>query len=127
MKHQYTPAEVKKMLRGVKTDGLVPPRYDFHELQRVILQSQRERLQALLKDGTLEKERGPRVPFQNEAGAILMSTVANKKKLNPQEEQFAKEKRLAKYCTLIASMEDQNLSNQLATNNMIARPLGDVR
>jgi hypothetical protein len=126
MKHQYTPAEVKKMLKHVKTDGGSPPRYDFHELQRVILTSQRERLQALLKDGTLEKERGPRVPFQNQAADILSSALLNKKKLNPQEEQLVKEKRLGKYCTLIATMEDQNQSNQLLTNATIARPLGGV-
>lgn len=121
--HNYTWAEVKKMLKVVEPDST--GRLDFSQMQRIILDSQQQRLRALLKHGTLQRERGPRVPFQSKAADVLMA-ITRKKKLNPQEEQMCQQKRLGKYCTLIASMEDQNQGNQLATNVALVRGLGSV-
>merc|ERR1719433_397368 len=85
LEHNYTWSEVKQLLKDVKLDN--HSCLNFSDMQKVILDSQRERLRALVRDGTLQKERGPRVAFQSKAADILMQCV-KKKKLNVQEEQL---------------------------------------
>lgn len=119
----YTWAEVRKLLRHVPVDS--DGRLNFAVAQKVILENQRRRLQDLLKEGGTKKERGPRVPFQSKAAEMLMATT-RRKKLNEQEEQLAKTKRTANYCTLVATLQDQTLTNQLVSNVTLCRGLGRV-
>jgi hypothetical protein len=123
----YTREEVKEILRPVATDS--DGNMEFANelgtgLQQVILANQRRRLQAILKDGKAKKERGPRVPFQSHAHAMLTKGT-QKKKQNEQEEMHTRTKRLTS-CTLISGLEEQNLSSQLMANVALIRSPGDV-
>jgi hypothetical protein len=127
LSQNYTRDEVSHLLRGVARDGDGNMEFANEQgtgLQQVILANQRRRLQAILKDGVAKKERGPRVAFQNKAAEILLKST-QKKKQNEQEEMHTKQKRLTS-CTLIASLEEQNLSSQLMANVVLMRNPGDV-
>jgi len=116
--HQnYTWPEIEEMLSKVPCkDGLM----EFGALQDVVLSNQRKRLCLIVKDGSVSKEIGPKVPFYCEAAEIL-TTFTKKKKQDRLEEQRTKEKKLATCCTLIGGLEDQNLSQELAANVMLLR------
>lgn len=122
----YTQAEVRAMLTGVPLDRRGEMK--FADLQVVILESRRNRLKALLRDGALSSRGGnttPRVPFQSKAAQILMQGL-DTRKLNFQEENLLKQKRLANYASLLSNLEDQNQSNTLIANTTLMRSLGDV-
>merc|ERR1712107_413549 len=106
MGHNYTQAEVWKLLRGVPTDQ--SGKMDFAAMQDVILASQRRRLEVLLKDGAVERGHRCSVPYQSKASEVLMA-VTQKKKLNFMEDNLSKGKRLGSYGCLVASLEEQNL------------------
>jgi len=123
MSHNYTQIEVRKLLRDVpvEADGGM----DFEVLQEVILASQRRRLEALINDGVAKKERGHKVPYQSKARDHLLAPIM-KKKYNEQEEQLGKQKRAQNYCSLVAGLDEQNMSIQLAANVTLVRGLGRV-
>jgi len=121
MAHVYTLSEVKQLLKPcIGENG----KLNFSQMQKIILDSQKERLQALLKDGNaLKKERGPRVPFQSKAAEVLLAPTM-KKQMNQQEEQQWRRQHLHKKCGLVAGLEDQNLQMQLLSNVTLCRNLG---
>lgn len=127
MEYNYTWNEVKQLLKSCFQEALEREdgKLNFRHMQQIILQSQKTRLQALLKDGRLTKERGPRVPFQSKP-ALMLAGPTNKKKLNYQEEQCYTTMRLHRFGTLVAGLEDQNLSGQVLPNVILCRTLGDV-
>lgn len=125
MEYNYTWNEVKQLLKSCfqeahNGDG----KLNFRNMQQIILQSQKTRLQALLKEGRLTKERGPRVAFQSKAAATLAGPV-NKKKLNDQEGEHFTTMRLHRFGALVAGLEDQNLGG-VTQNVILCRTLGDV-
>jgi len=122
MKHHYTAAEVKKMLREVSTDA--EGRMDFPALQHIILDRQKKRLQAL-KDGMSKTGSAHRVPFQSKPAHHLTAVMRRKKHTEP-EEALYNHKRLHGYATLVARMEDQNLSKNILANVRICRDRGDA-
>lgn len=65
------------------------------------------------------------MPFQSKASVALWAPV-DKKKLNAQEEQLFKLKKLNRFCTAVAGLEDQNLQGQLLSNTILCRSAGDV-
>jgi len=122
----YTQAEVRTMLTGVPLDRRGEMK--FADLQAVILESRRNRLRALLRDGALSFRGGnttPRVPFQSKAAHILMQGL-DTRKLNFQEEKLLKQKRLSNYASLVSNLEDQNQVNILVANTTLMRSPGDV-
>merc|ERR1712107_525359 len=123
MGHNYTQAEVWKLLRDVPTDQ--SGKMDFAAMQDVILASQRRRLEILLKDGAVERGHRCGVPYQSKASEALMA-VTRKKKLNVAEENLSKIKRLGCYGTLVAGLEEQNLGSEIAANVTLCRSLGSV-
>eukprot|EP00933_Yihiella_yeosuensis_P056570 TRINITY_DN5584_c0_g1_i1.p1 TRINITY_DN5584_c0_g1~~TRINITY_DN5584_c0_g1_i1.p1 ORF type:complete len:338 (+),score=70.00 TRINITY_DN5584_c0_g1_i1:72-1085(+) len=122
--HQnLTSHEIKHLLKDVPI--ISGNRMSFPAMQSIILEHQKNRLKELLKDQGPPKERGPVVPYQNKAAKALMAPLM-KKKLNDPEVERIKQKRLHSTCTLIASMEDQNLQQQLLANTVLARGPGDT-
>lgn len=123
--HNYTMSEIKQLLAGVvlESDGQM----NFAELQEVILENQQHRLKLLVKKGAkaLLKERGPVVPYQNAAADTLLQ-VTRKKGLTYPEEQLSLRKKLSTTCTLIAGLEEQNLTTSLRANVQLTRGLGSV-
>jgi len=117
MVYSYTWQEVKHLLKPCFQEmGSNGGKLHFARMQKIILQNQRERLQALLKDkNAAYKERGPKNPFQSKPQHALLAPIA-KKQLNSQEEQHWRRTRLQRFCTLLAEIEDQNLQNQLVSN-----------
>jgi len=127
MEYNYTWNEVKQLLKACFQESIEREdgKLSFRHMQQIILQSQKTRLQALIKDGRLTKERGPKIPFQSKATLMLAGPV-NKTKLNDQEGQQYATMRLHRFGTLVAGLEDQNMQSQLATNVILCRSLGDV-
>jgi len=127
MVYNYTWQEVKQLLKPCFQEvGSNGGKLHFARMQKIILQNQRERLQALLKDkNSAYKERGPRNPFQSKPQHALLAPIS-KKQLNSQEEQHWRKTRLQRFCTLLAELEDQNLQNQLVSNVILCRNSGDV-
>lgn len=127
MEYNYTWNEVKQLLKPCFQAALESEsgKLIFRDMQKIILQSQTSRLQVLIKEGRLSKERGPRVPFQSKAAENLLGPVS-KKKLNDQEEHHFKTIRLNRFGTLVAGLEDQNLQGQVGPNTILCRTLGDV-
>jgi len=127
MVYSYTWQEVKHLLKPCFQEmGSNGGKLHFARMQKIILQNQRERLQALLKDkNAAYKERGPKNPFQSKPQHALLAPIA-KKQLNSQEEQHWRRTRLQRFCTLLAEIEDQNLQNQLVSNVILCRNNGDV-
>jgi len=123
MAYNYTLPEVKQLLKPCFGEN---GKLKFNQAQQIILDTQKARLQALLKDGNaLKKERGPRVPFQSKTAEMLLAPI-QKKQLNQQEEQQFRKQRLHKFCTVVAGLEDQNLQQQLLANVTLCRHLGDT-
>jgi len=126
---KYTPADVKRVLKGVPTE--TNGRMDFSTLQRTILESQRQRLMILVRRAEGGKplappaERLPRVPFQSKSAATLMEITTRKKYTDVQAE-INYSKRLHSYSGLIASLEDQGQTAQLKANALLVRGPGDV-
>jgi len=127
MAYNYTWSEVKQLLKPCFNEmGSNGGKLHFAHMQKIILKSQKERLQALLKDKNAAfKERGPKVPFQSKPQQALLAPIA-KKQLNSCEEQLWRRTRLQRHCTKVAEMEDQNLQDQLVSNVILCRNPGDV-
>ncbi|CAJ1359990.1 unnamed protein product [Effrenium voratum] len=127
MVYNYTWQEVKQLLKPCFQEmGSNGGKLSFARMQKIILQNQRERLQALLKDKNAAlKERGPKVPFQSKPQHVLLAPIS-KKDLNAQEEQHWRRTRLQRFATQVAEMEDQNLQNQVVSNVILCRNPGDV-
>jgi len=129
MSHRYTEQEVRQILKDVTVDS--EGRMNFSEVQHVILASQRNRLLSLVrraeggKPVAPPKERPPRVLFQSKSAATLMK-VAEKKKVNEQEEQLRQTKRLHSYSTLVAGLEHQNHALAMRSNTALLRHPGGV-
>lgn len=121
----YTLPEIKQILKDVPVGS--NGHMDFADVQDAILANQQRRLKALVKDrgrGVL-KERGPVVPYQSSARDTLME-VTRRKKISEPEEQLSRLKKLQSGCTLIAGLEEQNLTNSLTANVQLIRGLGSV-
>ncbi|CAK0839509.1 unnamed protein product [Prorocentrum cordatum] len=117
-------AEIKHILKDVPVGS--SGQMDFADLQDAILANQQRRLKALVKHrGGVVKERGPVVPYQSAAADALME-VTRRKKVSHPEEQLARLKKLQSGCTLIAGLEEQNLTNSLTANVQLIRGLGSV-
>lgn len=127
---RYTEGEVQKLLRKVPQDDV--GRMDFFALQRTVLESQRKRLQVILKrvEGgkpiAPPKERPQKVGFQSGAAAALMAITKKKKYGSNMEEEIATRKRLHSYSSLVASVEQQNLGAQVRGTVLLVRHPGDV-
>eukprot|EP00931_Biecheleriopsis_adriatica_P093616 TRINITY_DN67340_c0_g1_i1.p1 TRINITY_DN67340_c0_g1~~TRINITY_DN67340_c0_g1_i1.p1 ORF type:complete len:373 (+),score=80.09 TRINITY_DN67340_c0_g1_i1:99-1121(+) len=134
MAQNYTWAEIKQMLKPCYTEAAKrgDDKLDFGHMQKIILENQKHRLQALLKDGKAAlKERGPVVPYQSSAAAKLAVPTNHgrkelKKDLNQQEEQMYRQRRLHRFATLVAGLEDQNLQSQVTGNVALCRDLGGL-
>lgn len=123
--HNYTLSEIKQILKDVPVGS--NGQMDFADIQDAILANQQRRLKALVKDrgrGVL-KERGPVVPYQSMAADALME-VTRRKKVSYPEEQLSRLKKLQSGCTLIAGLEEQNLTNSLTANVQLIRGHGSV-
>eukprot|EP00930_Biecheleria_cincta_P022558 TRINITY_DN16468_c0_g2_i1.p1 TRINITY_DN16468_c0_g2~~TRINITY_DN16468_c0_g2_i1.p1 ORF type:complete len:337 (-),score=70.58 TRINITY_DN16468_c0_g2_i1:329-1339(-) len=127
MEYNYTWNEVKQLLKPCFQDAMNTEdgKLRFRDMQQIILESQKTRLQALIKEGRLTKERGPKVPFQSRAAQVLAGPL-NKKKLNDQEGQRFQTMRLHRFGTLVAGLEDQNLQAQVSANVVLCRNPGDL-
>eukprot|EP00439_Symbiodinium_sp_Y106_P061014 s615_g9.t1 len=151
MAYNYTWSEVKQLLKPCFNEmGSNGGKLHFAHMQKIILKSQKERLQALLKDKNaafkerymlevncayllLLQERGPKVPFQSKPQHALLAPIA-KKQLNSCEEPGV----LAmSVCCLGEGLsagkiaektvrQDQNLQDQLVSNVILCRNPGDV-
>lgn len=126
MENNYTWKEVKDLLKPCFQAAMDAGtgRLNFRDMQKIILHSQTQRLQVLIKEGRLSKQRGPKVAFQSKAAETLYGPVS-KKKLNDQEEQYFKTKRLNRFAALVAGMEDMHLTQQISGNTTLCRMLGD--
>lgn len=82
MREKYTERQIKQLLRNVSRNEY--GRMDFTAMQDTILESQRQRLQVLVKRAQDGKpiappaERPPKVPFQSKSAATLLSLGAAK-------------------------------------------------
>lgn len=139
MSQRYTEQEVRDLLIEVPRyrntgrlmfideRGMDPPR----GIQDVVPEIQAKRLMVLVKRATSGKPIAPpkeqplRVPFQSEPAHHLMS-VTRKKKLTPQEEPIANNKKHHSYSTLVAGLEDQSLTEAVKMNCLLARDLGPL-
>jgi len=120
--HTYTEKEIIRMFRVISPDD--SGHYKFYDMQKVILADQRRRLLMLIKGGEISKTTRRPIPFQTMPGKIL-TEITTRKKLRPNEETVARGKKM-QICTLIAPLEQQNLSNALQANVSLLRPVGDV-
>lgn len=119
----YTWAEVKELLKDVPVDD--EGRMNFTRIQRTVLVGQRRRLQVLVRDGVgSARERRGLGPFQNK-GATEQTVVMRRRKLNEQEEEMARTKRLGNVGSLVAGLETMNDARSVFANATMARPLGD--
>jgi hypothetical protein len=119
--HHYTEAEVEKLFSGISQtqDG----RAKFAELQKVVMDDQRRRLVTLLGGGQITRAKRAPIPYQTKSAQVLRK-MTTKSKLLPCQEFMATIKRMHANCTLIAPIEQQNLSGQLASNVLLVRDLG---
>merc|ERR1719258_196 len=99
------------------------PRAKFAELQQVILADQRRRLVMLLDGGEITKAKREPIPYQTKAAKVLRK-ITTKPKLLPCQEFLSTMKRMHANGGLIAPIEQQNMSSQLANNVMLVRDLG---
>lgn len=120
--HCYTEKEIHRMFRCISPDD--DGFYKFFDMQKVILADQRRRLLTLIKGGEISKTTRRPIPFQTLPGKIL-TEITTRKKLRPNEEIISRGKKMQN-CTLIAPLEQQNLSNALTANVSLLRPFGDV-
>jgi hypothetical protein len=130
MAHRYSEEEVQHLLRKVPQNE---SRQDFFALQRTVLESQRQRLRAILKrvEGgkpiAPPKERPQKVGFQSESAAVRMAITKKKKYLNDMEQEVAMGRRLHAYSGLIAAIEQQGLAQEMRGNVLLMRNPGDVK
>mmetsp|Transcript_17144 Transcript_17144/g.37165 ORF Transcript_17144/g.37165 Transcript_17144/m.37165 type:complete len:346 (-) Transcript_17144:136-1173(-) len=120
----YSQTEVRNLLKDVQLDDNGDMK--FSEMQKVILDNRRRRLKAILHQDcpTAAKSLGTgRVPFQSTASDALFLGLTQRR-LNEQEEAFLKDKRLGRYTTLLASLEDQNKATAIIANLTLMRPVG---
>jgi hypothetical protein len=128
MAHRYSHEEVKHLLKNV-------PRYPgtgrmiFTDLQETIKAIQKKRLGEMAtramsgKPIAPPKERPIKQPYQSKP-CYALHAVTRKKKHLPQEEEISKTKRMHSYSTLVASLEDQTMSEQVQMNSIMCRDLG---
>jgi len=121
-----TKGEVRKILRNVSTEP-DSDRMRFSDMQSTVFAWQKERLQALIKHGAMShKDKGSKIFNQSRHAHALMS-VTRKEKLTVGEENYAQEKRLHNYTTLLATLEDtKDLADQIGANVVLCRHRGDV-
>jgi hypothetical protein len=121
--HHYTEREVVQLFSSISQslDG----RAKFSELQRVVLDDQRRRLVMLLDGGEITKAKREPIPYQTKSAKVLRK-LTTKPKLLPCQEFLSTMKRLHANGTLIAPIEQQNMSSQLANNVMLVRDLGSA-
>jgi len=119
--HHYTEMEVQQLFSGITqtTDG----RAKFAELQKVVMDDQRRRLVTLLEGGSITRAKREPIPYQTKPAQVLRK-MTTKPKLLPCQEFMATMKRLHGNGTLIAPIEQQNMSGQMASNVMLVRNLG---
>jgi len=130
MAQRYTDLEVKQLLKDV-------PRYPdtgrmkFTELQETVKASQQRRLGELAKRAmsgkpiSMPKERPLKVPFQSKP-VFHLHEITRKKKHTTMEEQISSGKKMHAYSTLVASLEDQGLAEQVKMNTIMCRDLGPL-
>jgi hypothetical protein len=123
MSHHYTEKEMQALLAGVSTTRA--GRAKFEELQKVILADQRRRLVTLLEGGEITKAKRQPIPYQTRPAAVL-TEMTRKKKLLPCQEFMAITKNLHRHGSLIAPIEQQNLSGTMAANVNLVRELGSM-
>jgi hypothetical protein len=139
MSQRYTEQEVRELLKDVPRyadtgrlmfadeRGLNPPR----GIQDIVPEILSKRLQVLVKRATSgkpiapPKERPLKVPFQSEP-AHHLTAITRQKKVTPMEESIAHSKRHHAYATLVASLEDQSLTEQVSMNSILCRDLGSL-
>jgi hypothetical protein len=121
--HHYAEKDIIRLFVGISPDD--QGRYKFADMQTVILADQRRRLLTLIKGGEIAKAARRAIPFQSKPASILQA-ITRKKKLRQNEEIISRGKRMNAYSSLTAPLEQQNLSNAIAGNVLLVRPLGDV-
>lgn len=121
--HHYTEREIFALFGGVSEDE--NGRRSFADLQRVVLADQRRRLLTLIRGGEIFRASRKAIPFQTRPAEIL-TTMTRKSKLLPCQEFIVLSKKLHAQAGLIAPLEQQNLSQQLAANVQLTTGLGDV-
>merc|ERR1712054_611327 len=103
----------------------------FTELQETVKASQKRRLGELAKRAMSgkpiapPKERPLRVPFQSKP-VFHLHEIARKKKHTTMEEEISTGKRMHAYSSLLASLEDQGLAEQVKMNCRMCRDLGPL-
>jgi len=129
MAQRYTAEEVKQLLSRVPCYPGTS-RLKFTELQTTIKKSQEMRLGEMAKRAMSgkpiqpPKERPLKVSFQSRPCYELMAVTRKKKYTNLMEEEIARTKKLHAYSTLVASIEDQALAEQVKMNSNMCRDLG---
>jgi hypothetical protein len=121
--HHYTEREVNVLFGGVSEDE--NGRRSFADLQRVVLADQRRRLLTLIRGGEIFRSSRKAIPYQTKPAEIL-TAMTRKTKLLPNQEFIVRTKKLHAQAQLIAPLEQQNLSQQLAANVQLTTGLGDV-
>jgi len=119
--HHYTEKEVEMLFSSISQS--MEGRAKFADLQQVILGDQRRRLVTLLDGGEITKAKREPIPYQTKSAKVLRK-LTTKPKLLPCQEFLSTMKRLHANGTLIAPIEQQNMSSQLANNVMLVRDLG---
>lgn len=121
--HHYTEKDILRLFQGISPDDA--GRYKFADMQHVVLADQRRRLLTLIRGGEIAKATRRAIPFQSKPAQVLQG-ITRKKKLRENELIISQEKRMNAYSSLTAPLEQQNLSNAIAGNVLLVRPLGDV-
>jgi len=130
MSAYYSEDKVRRMFKDVRKNA--EGRLDFTAMQEIIKESQKRRLNVLVKRAmggkpiAPPKERPQKVPFQSKPADVLMEVTRKKKYTNLQEEMIATTKRMHKYGGLVATLEDQTLQSQVKMNSIMCRELGPL-
>merc|ERR1719326_1484561 len=120
--HHYTEREIQVLFGGVSEDE--NGRRSFADLQRVVLADQRRRLLTLIRGGEISRSLRMPIPYQTKP-AEMLTAMCRKPKLLPNQEFIVRTKNLHAQAQLIAPLEQQNLSQQLAANVQLVTGLGN--
>jgi len=123
LQHHYTEREIRRFFGGLSVDN--ENRMKFSEMQALVEADQRRRLLTLMDGGDISVQHRDPIPYQTRQRKTLLAPL-RKKKLLPNQEFIALEKRLHGNSSLIGTVEGQNLSASLAANVMLIRDLGAV-
>lgn len=121
--HHYTPQDIVKMFGALPVDDHGYHR--FCEMQDLVLADQKRRLTTLIHGGEIQKISRKAIPYQTKPAQILQS-ITLKKKLRDCEAVVANTKRLHAHSFMVAPLEQQNISSQLAANVQLVRGHGSV-